>query len=420
MGHRSFALQHTKRLVEKYRDLRATTGSRRRACLFIGKYILQKARYLVLHYALAARRRRIRLQVLGRRIQPDAIQSPIVAIKVTGGVGDLVVIARYIRDLLSASERFDFHVFYKDPEIAEWVFRGTSEFKAAYSEFLFDHTKSHYALSLWISQFIVFYSEVADWAMLREKRTLMKVLQNISRTRRYIEPAIAAHPYMDGYLSQKAVYMNFRRADFLHGLSGIPYGGDTYDLHTSATTLKRYDLQPQQYVTIHNGFDPSFVISAERATKCYPYFAEVLRIIKRTCPDLKFVQVGVSTSVAIAGVDLNIIGQCSLQDTAELLKHAKLHVDNESGLVHIAKCLGLRSCVVFGPTPADYFGYEGNLNLKPPVCGGCWWINQTWMDQCPRGFKLPACMESHLPSAVAAAIIGAINGSEQTASDQPM
>jgi hypothetical protein len=60
----------------------------------------------------------------------------------------------------------------------------------------------------------------------------------------------------------------------------------------------------------------------------------------------------------------------------------------------------VRGCVLFGPTLADYFAYPMNINLRPAECGGCWWINQTWMDQCPRGFPEAVCMTGHDPEHV--------------------
>jgi hypothetical protein len=120
------------------------------------------------------------------------------------------------------------------------------------------------------------------------------------------------------------------------------------------------------------------------------------------------VQIGVAaTSTPIDGVDLNLIATTNLLESAGLIAHAVLHVDNESGLVHLARCLGVQSCVLFGPTPMSYFAYPENVNMVPPECGGCWWVNQTWMDQCPRGMKEPACMR-HDPAIVANAIIAAV------------
>jgi hypothetical protein len=82
-----------------------------------------------------------------------------------------------------------------------------------------------------------------------------------------------------------------------------------------------------------------------------------------------------------------------------------MHIDIDSGLVHLAAALGVQSCAVFGPSPAEYFGYPGNINIPPTFCGNCWWVNESWMDQCPLGFPDARCMLEQDPSDVANAII---------------
>jgi ADP-heptose:LPS heptosyltransferase len=120
------------------------------------------------------------------------------------------------------------------------------------------------------------------------------------------------------------------------------------------------------------------------------------------------VQLGTTTSEAIAGVDLNLIGRTSLAEAAALLRATALHLDNEGGLVHLAACYGRRSLVVFGPTPSDYFGYPGNINLDPLRCGGCWWIEESWMDRCPRSMTPPECMFAQPPERLVELALGAL------------
>jgi ADP-heptose:LPS heptosyltransferase len=159
-------------------------------------------------------------------------------------------------------------------------------------------------------------------------------------------------------------------------------------------------LAGRRYLTVHNGFDPDFVISRATTTKCYPHFASVVSELKLRYPQLLLVQIGGATSTPIAGVDVGLIGRTTIPEAAAVIAGAQLHLDNESGLVHMAACLGTRSCVLFGPTDADYFGYPQNINLRPGCCGGCWWTTDSWMDQCPRGFATPPCMDSIVPEDV--------------------
>ena len=233
-------------------------------------------------------------------------------------------------------------------------------------------------------------------------------LEHIAEFRPKIEPIIRSHPYLDGHIAQIATFMNARRFDFLHRMSKITYGGHMLPVPTSQAVLDRLDLRGRLFVTIHNGYDPGFVITSHKATKCYRRFDEVVAHCKARHPNLVFVQIGVATtSDPIDGVDFNLIGKTTLPESAGLIKNAALHIDNEGGLVHLARCLGVQSCVLFGPTPLPYFAYPENVNIVPPECGGCWWINNTWMDQCPRGMKEAECMQ-HDPTVVASAIITAV------------
>jgi ADP-heptose:LPS heptosyltransferase len=190
-------------------------------------------------------------------------------------------------------------------------------------------------------------------------------------------------------------------------MSGIAYGGHLFPIAIDPDALCKFGLQDQIYVTIHNGFDAEFQTAygfADKSTKVYPHFAQVLSAVRARHHGLLVVQLGTTTSRTIEGVDVQLIGKTSLSETAGILAGAALHIDNESGLVHLAACLGTVSCVLFGPTPAAYFGYESNINISPIVCGGCWWTTANWMTHCPRRFEQPICLANTPPEAVANAI----------------
>jgi ADP-heptose:LPS heptosyltransferase len=215
------------------------------------------------------------------------------------------------------------------------------------------------------------------------------------------------HPLMDAALARKAVFMGMNRHNFLHGMSGIAYGGDVFPVATDTAALEKFGLTGKRYVTIHNGFDlkqERLVGKGKRATKCYPHFNEVVAGLRHRFPGLCVVQLGATTSAPVAGVDLALLGRAALPETAEILRNSALHIDNESGLVHLAACLGVKSCVIFGPTDPDFFSYEGNINLRPPFCDGCWWVTDDWMVTCPRGFGEARCMSEQRPETVIEAI----------------
>lgn len=255
--------------------------------------------------------------------------------------------------------------------------------------------RPHYDLALILNQTVQFESRLTDWRRILGFPRLAEILRHIdSFTRREkLEIFIERHPYFDGYFARRAVYMNETRRTFLNRMAGLPYGGDRLGL----AAAMREDLAIQgPYVTVHNGYDTNIKIKGGtgRHTKCWPHFPELVALLKRDYPGVRIVQLGSSTSVPIPGVDHDLIDKTSFAEVGAILGKAIVHFDNDSGLVHMAAALGTPSVVMFGPTLADFYGYPGNRNLAPSVCGGCWWTVSDWMDVCARGFEKPLCLES--------------------------
>jgi hypothetical protein len=391
------------RLYHKYRDVRDSSGSRLQAAAFALILVVRRLDYLYKH--LLARRVR-RDARTATKVSTDSAK-PHLAVKLTGGLGDYVVAARYLRDLADQVEPFSFDLYSGNPDVAEWIFAAIPGFSASYTEFLFDELRAEYDLALWVTHFIVAYAEFATWRKLRMSQKLSDVIQNIMKFGAAFEPFIQHHPRWDNFLARQAIYMNLQRRNLLHAFSGIKPGDDSLLLATDEGIIETLGLTRGGFVTIHNGFDLSVVIMGAAATKCYPRFAEVVRLIKAERPDLPIVQIGARTSTPIPGVDHNLIGKITLRQTGGLLRHAARHIDNEGGLVHLARCFGTRSTVIFGPTPIDYFGYEENQNIPPSACGGCWFITESWMSHCPRGFATPICTEQE-PAMIARMILAGI------------
>jgi len=392
------------RLRQKYSDLREVSGSPRLSRRFVLTFIRRRFTHFLRHLLARWRTRRAaRTNAIARA----ANQMPHLAIKITGGVGDCVMAARYLRDLTERVEPISFDLYCSDPGAAEWIFASNPGFNAAYTVFLFDELKANYDLALWVTQFIAVYVECGNLQKIQENRRLSGVIQNIIRARSRIEPFIREHPKWDNFFGRRAVFANLNRMTVLHGQSNMKYGGEELYLITDKSIMKTLGLTAGQFLTVHNGFDLNSVVLGKFSTKCYRYFDKIVRQIKLRCPDLPIVQLGTQTSTAILGVDYNLIGKTTLPQAACLLGHAAHHIDNESGLVHIARCLGTQSTVMFGPTPVDYFGYEANQNIAPATCGGCWWINETWMSHCPRGFATPICM-SQDPQVIARMVLNVL------------
>jgi hypothetical protein len=329
----------------------------------------------------------------------------LVAFRVSGGIGDHLMAARYLRDLLAVAGPFRFDVYSARPQAANWIFRTFPEFHNCYAEG--DRSAFHrYPLAMWLISFVKIYSNIVDWRYISENNPrLASICQHVEQFKPDVGYFIRDHPRLAGSIAAVTLMLGMKRTTFLHGMSGIEYGGDLLSIDTDPNALQMFGLEGISYITVHNGFDEverARIPSGGSLTKCYPRYAELVATLRARLPRMFVVQLGVaSTSAAIEGVDLNLISRTSLAQTAEILRHAALHIDNEGGLVHLAACLGVTSCVIFGPTSVDYFGYPTNVNIRPTFCGNCFWMTRDWMVTCPRNFGEPRCLSLQDPTAIA-------------------
>lgn len=377
------------------------------AGVVLGRLLWLKVPLLLRHLRAAAEAPAVRAAVARARAE-SIVQQPYLALAVTGGLGDFLVIARFVRDLAASIGGMRFDVFSPTPAQATWAFSRIPGFRAAYHDILFNRTIAEYDVGLRASQFVVVYPEHVRWESIRGNEHLIRIIDSLVRFRPAIDTFIDGHPWLDNSLAREVISFNATRRDFLHHMADLPYGGELLPVPADASVVSRMGLRPGQYITLHNGFDTGFVISGRRATKCYPHFGAVVARLKAALPHMQFVQIGTVTSESIPECDLILVNKTSLDEAAGLLAQAALHIDNEGGLVHLAACLGTRCAVVFGPTPSDYFGYPDNINIDPPVCGNCWWTTRTWMDVCAMGYAVPRCMVEQDPRIVAERILEGI------------
>jgi len=336
-----------------------------------------------------------------------------IAFWMSGGIGDHLIAARFIRDLMTEIGDVPFDVYAQKPAVAQWILSSFPSFNACYGENYATYSSALESYP-WVFRLFSFIDvkhgrrpslQVTD----RATERLLAIAKAVHDYNSKLEMLIDQHPRLDGYLGEVAVRHEFNRMTMQQGVAGIHYGGDVLSLKETGSVLQKYGLAGLTYMTIHNGFDADFRIGQEMvggvSTKTYPHFAKVLSILRKVWPDLCFVQVGVQTSVPIEGIDVNLVDKTSLQECAEILRHSILHIDGESGLVHLAACLNVKSCVVFGPTPVDFFGYGQNINVPPSFCGNCWWMTADWLRNCPRGFNEARCLSEQDPQVIVDKIV---------------
>lgn len=380
-----------RRLGRTFQEIHLATGSVTKSVFYTIRFCIKKTGPLV-QYAVCTLTRLFVIRKLRCINQRQTLGVPALGVRVLGGVGDYIIIARFLRDLCAAIEPATFDIYSNRPKLAAWIFAAMPGFRSSFGESFFFPGNSAYTVAVQVSQFVLIE---ADWATADQLERFPRLLAAVTAIRHFrpsIEPIIAEHPRLDSFLAQKAIYANRARRDYLHYMAGIPYAGDRLTITFDNGVRGARNLAERRYITVHNGYDPHMAISRKPATKCYPHFGEVISLLRRRDPGILFVQVGIQTSEEIPEADIDLIGATSLAEVAGLIKGAIMHLDNESGLVHLASAMGTRSCVVFGPTSLRYFGYSANVNVAPSFCGGCWWITETWMNHCPRGFATARCL----------------------------
>ena len=150
------------------------------------------------------------------------------------------------------------------------------------------------------------------------------------------------------------------------------------------------------------------------STKLWPeeYYAELLCKLRERFPEAVFVQIGKLQERKL-DADYDLRGETSFEELAALMQSASLHISSEGGTVHLRHLLrGGPSVVFFGPTDPSFYGYLENCNLRAEICTPCEWAQRDWTQRCVRGFSACEALENLSPESVAEAMLKQANISE--------
>jgi len=339
-----------------------------------------------------------------KKLFSDSSRSIFICISITGGIGDVISIARWIRQV---KEHFGMSIiidaFFTSPEMIRFILQPIGV-RDVFSDLIFRRSSSAYDAVLTVNQFVI--SHESKFKMERILSIIPEFnyfIKDINKSLIPYQKYINYHPELDGLFADLLVEQGLTRKDFLSVISGFnaPDSKLPFEL-PDELFLKEIGLNDSQYITIHDGWEVNIKQTLVRSTKSYPVdlFARAIVLIKKQYPSIKIVQVGSNTDYVIEGVDINLLELTNLAQCALILKQAKAHIDTESGLVHLATSLGTSCVVMFGPTNISYYGYAENKNIKPKECGNCMHVTDTWMESCPLNYTPIKCMPSILPNEI--------------------
>lgn len=320
-----------------------------------------------------------------------APKSDHVALRVTGGIGDLVIgvgVAEAIAERCGSTI-----IYSKWPEIASLF-----TLLPCKNEKVIQENGLDVILNL---NSLVIFQFARNFGGFSNKKLFDLYLENQNFLTSGSWPEIAdAHPYLDQLLGIEGMRLGLTRDSITYASLGIPYKPFKRRIALPISFVSPLARIKGDYVTIHDGYD-SYNQFKGRATKNWSLSAwkSFIKEFKRIHRGVKIIQLGGPNSRHIPGVDIDLIGATSFRDSLAILQNSRCHIDGDSGLVHSARILGVRSVVMYGPSPVDFFGYPENINIVSGFCGGkkgspsCWWTTPDWMAQCPLGFETPECMD---------------------------
>lgn len=217
-------------------------------------------------------------------------------------------------------------------------------------------------------------------------------------------------PLLDGIWAKISVEYGSTRVQNMGLTSGIPVWQNdrapiALEAEKQAKILKKFDLENTDYITIHDGTNNNTDLHGRAATRCWSraHWEQFGHLFKEKFPQLKIVQLGGNNSVPFDFADICLVGKTTVADLPYILEGSRLHIDGESGMVHLANLTSTRSIVMFGPSPLEYLAYKQNINLQAGPCKDCMCIYADWMSRCPL-FETNRCMQSIFPQRVMAEV----------------
>ncbi len=198
----------------------------------------------------------------------------------------------------------------------------------------------------------------------------------------------------DSFLADMLAYGRVRRGrrvDMPYACGTLEPGDGNESLPRTASEDPRFAWGNRPFFTVSRGSG-----SEGKSTKLWAAerYDELLDKLHRSFPQLLSVQLGSATDCRLRA-DVDLRGSTDFRTLSELLGRSLVHVSPEGGLVHLRHRLrGGPSVVLFGPTDPDFYGYPENCNLRTPVCLPCEWVQRDWQQHCMNGHDSCLALES--------------------------
>lgn len=332
------------------------------------------------------KRTKLRLKRLFKKATPPT--GPLkVLVHIKGGIGDVAMSRVFVKKLRETLPQAEIAFAYDFKSVVETIFPDSlvNRYETV------SYNPKTYDLVICGCHFLM-YNYIDYKRVERLAPHFLPILQQALSIQQCFRPFERYSPHLDGVLAEIAISHGGSRITNLGWFSGLDIHQNdpapiALDTKQTNQVLQRLQLSPATYITIHDGINAQTDTSSGYPTRCWPvhYWQALCEQIKKQFPHLKIVQLGGPKSTPFAFVDVSLVGKTSIADLPHILDNSLLHIDGESGIVHLAHLTRVRSVVLFGPSKAAYLGYARNINLSAPSCAGCMNIRPDWMTHCILG-----------------------------------
>lgn len=347
-----------------------------------------------------------------------------IAVQVNGGLGTLLVRANYLHCLFEYldDENAQITVFgHRSQSINDAVFSGQPWLYACYSE----DARESFKVGDYDLRFILdIYPNIQGYNKKkvhsnRKLETLVEAWQGLkqdSENKMYFNRFRESKPYVYTMMinRRRTVLNSADIGDILKIGTDfripIPIGANPEKI------LEKFGLLGKRFITLQRGINPEFNTTEKTRLWPVPYYEKLIRLIHQKYDNIVIVQLGESEEHCklLDGIDVSLLGKTDWDDLKILLKEAILHVDGDGWMVNLRKVLHAGpSVVLFGPTPMEFFGFEGNINLKSSGCARwCAELRDDWEYHCIRGETEAPCMHDLHPEFVFQRVQRYLNGDD--------
>lgn len=326
-----------------------------------------------------------------------------IAFRPIGSMGDLIISLKVYQQMIKAEEKCCIDVFVDNIYVAKSIFY-LQEKLGKIIKYNENVNMEEYDIYL-ETRFVPYLRKCNFLKLQKVSVSLANMMREIYAYQRKYQVDCEMFQYSNRILVDRAKFANLNRYELFNISGGFNIKDTNVDFYINDKYMESfYNLGLNtKYITYNYGaHDQNGDGTPQVKLWPYEYHIKLNEMIKIRFPDYELIQLGGNEAKKIPGADRYILGE-ALDVVKYILKYSSLHFDCEGGLVHMATQLKTKCVVMFGPTPVWFYGYKGNINISPKICGECKGLYYDWYTVCHK-FRRPECMWSIKPEKVFAAI----------------